>query len=284
MLRRMWQRRTEGSLVCPHCGKLIGVDEPQCPFCGTWQPGLFGWAPALQQIVGSQLDLIRLIMTVCFVLYGLSLLVDPGAIARSAGLFSLLSPSSQALYQLGMTGGLAWQLGWWWTPLTAIYLHGGLFHIAFNVLWIRDLGPEVVDLYGPARAFVLFVFAGAVGFLVSNVASGAPTIGASGSIFGLLAALIVYGRRRGSRRMSSHIWRWAIVLFIFGLLMPAVNNLAHAGGFAGGWIAASAMRFSDERRESPQMLLLALALIVLTAAGFVLSFISWRQATRMLLG
>ncbi len=273
MLRRMLWRRTQGSFVCPHCGKLIAVSEPQCPFCGAWQPGLYGWGPVLKQVLGRQLNLVALIMTVCFVLYGLALLLDPSAIARPGGLFSLLSPSSRALYQLGMTGGLAWQLGWWWTLLTAIYLHGGLLHIAFNVLWIRDLGPVVADLYGPARAFVIFAFAGAVGFLVSNMGSGVPTIGASGSIFGLLAALIVYGRRRGSRLMSSRVWQWAIVLFIFGFLMPAVNNLAHAGGFAGGWIAASAMHFSDEQRESAQIQLLALTLIVLTVVGFVLSFV-----------
>ena len=52
-----------------------------------------------------------------------------------------------------------------------------------------------------------------------------------------------------------------------------MNNWAHAGGFAGGWVAAEAMRFSDERRESPGVQILALALLVLTLAGFVLSFV-----------
>ena len=181
---------------------------------------------------------------------------------------------------LGMTGGVAWQLGWWWTVLTAIYLHGSLLHIFFNVMWIRNLGPAAAEAFGPARMFVLFNVAGATGFFVSNAMSGAPTIGASGSIFGLLAALIVYGRKRGSSLMTRQLWQWAIILGIFGFLMPGINNWAHGGGFAGGWVAASLMGFIDERRESTALLVASLALIAVTLVGVGLSFVN---VTRILL-
>jgi rhomboid protease GluP len=266
-------RQTQGSMICPKCGRLIGVAEEKCPFCGAWRPGLFGYAPALKRLFGQRLDLISIIVTACVALYVVALALQPEAVLHVRGLFSLLSPGTRALYQLGMTGGLAWQQGWWWTLLTAIYLHGGLLHIFFNVMWIRNLGPAVSDVYGPARGFVLFSVAGAVGFLVSNLANGAPSIGASGSIFGLLAALIVYGRRRGSSMLTAQLWQWAILMFAMGFFMSGVNNWAHGGGFAGGWVAAEAMRFSDERRESPGVQILALALLVTTAAGFVLSFV-----------
>ena len=65
---------------------------------------------------------------------------------------------------------------------------------------------------------------------------GAPfTVGASAPIFGLLGALVCYGRRTG----SSHIgvptaWQYAIILFVFGCSCNAVDNHAHAGGFVGG--------------------------------------------------
>jgi rhomboid protease GluP len=172
-----------------------------------------------------------------------------------------------------MTGGLAWHENWWWTLLTAQYLHGGLLHIFFNVLWIRNLGPAVEDAYGPARAFVIFNIAGVLGFLLSNVVAGSPTIGASGAIFGLLAALIVYSRRRGISQMSAQLWQWALILFAFGFFMSGVNNWAHAGGFVGGWIGATIMTPGDEKRETRGVQILALLLIVATAAGFVLSFI-----------
>ena len=265
-------RQTQGSLVCPQCGNLVGINEPTCPFCGAWRPGLYGWAPVLQRVVGNHLDLISLIVATCVTLYVIALLLQPEAITQRGGMLSFLSPDPRALYLLGMTGGLAWQLGWWWTLFTAIYLHGSILHILFNVMWIRNLGPPVSEMFGPGRAFVIFNVAGAFGFLVSNVMDNAPTIGASGSIFGLLAALIVYGRRRGSSMMSQQMWQYAIVLFIFGFLMPGINNWAHGGGFVGGWVAAYLMGFIDEQRESSWMLLLALGFIVVTLVGIGLSF------------
>ncbi len=266
-------RQTQGSMICPQCGKLIGVNEEKCPFCGAWRPGLFGYAPAIQRWFGRRLDLVAFIVTSCVVLYVAALALQPGEIFRLHGFFSILSPGSRALYQLGMTGGLAWRQGWWWTLLTAIYLHGGLLHIFFNLMWIRNLGPAVTEVYGPARAFVVFSIAGAVGFLLSNLASGAPSIGASGSIFGLLAALIVYGRRRGSTTMTAQLWQWAVVMFLMGFALTGVNNWAHAGGFAGGWVSAEAMRFDDEKRESLAVQITALALLAITGVGFVLSFV-----------
>jgi membrane associated rhomboid family serine protease len=259
-------------MICPQCARLIGIGEERCPFCGAWRPGMFGYAPALQRLFGNRLDLVPLIVTGCVILYIVALALQPEAILQVHGLFSLLSPGSRALYQLGMTGGVAWREGWWWTVLTAIYLHGGLLHIFFNVMWIRSLGPQVEEVYGPARAFVIFSVAGAVGFVLSNVVSGSPSIGASGSIFGLLAALIVYGRKRGGSMMTMQLWQWAAVMFAMGFFMGGVNNWAHAGGFAGGWVTAQAMRFS-EKRESRAVQLLALALLVMTALGVVLSFV-----------
>ncbi len=265
-------RKVQGSVVCAQCNQLVGINEETCPFCGAWRPGLFGWAPVLRTVIGVRLDLITLIVGASVTLYALALLLQPEAIVQGGGILSILSPGGRALYQLGMTGGVAWQLGWWWTMLTAIYLHGGILHIFFNMMWIRNLGPAATEVFGPARTFVLFNASGVVGFMASNVMSGVPTIGASGAIFGLLAALIVYGRKRGASMMTQQLWQWAIILGIFGFVMPSVNNWAHGGGFAGGWVAAHLMGFSDERRESTSVLLAALILIVLTIIGFGLSF------------
>jgi len=268
-------------MLCPKCGKLISVNEERCPFCGAWRPGLFGFAPVIQKFVGARLEVIHVISATCVVLYALALILQPDAIFQWHGIFAFLSPGTRALYQLGMTGGLAWREGWWWTVLTAIYLHGGLLHIFFNLMWIRNLGPAVTDAFGPGRAFVIFSVSGAVGFLVSNIATGAPTVGASGSIFGLLAALIVYGRRTGASMLTAQLYQWAVVMFVFGFVMSSVNNWAHAGGFAGGWVVAEAMGFSDHRREGLGVQILALALLAATLIGFVLSLL---RVTSALMG
>ena len=265
-------RQTHGSIVCAQCDNLVGIDVGRCPFCGAWRPGLFGWAPVLRHVVGARLDLITLILGTCITLYAIALLLEPEAIFQGRGFLSLLSPGSRALYQLGMTGGVAWRLDWWWTLLTAIYLHGGLLHIFFNIMWIRNLGPPAVEAFGPARTFVLFNMSGAMGFLLSNEISGTPTIGASGAIFGLLAALIVYGRKRGGSMMTQQLWQWAVILGVLGFLMPGVNNWAHGGGFAGGWLGANLVGFIDEQRESTALLLVSLAIIVTIVLGVGMSF------------
>jgi membrane associated rhomboid family serine protease len=266
-------RQTQGSMICPRCGKLISVSEQKCPFCGAWNPSLYGYAPGLQKWIGRRLDLVGVIVGACIILYVTALVLQPEAILHPAGFLDILAPGSRALYQLGMTGGLAWDQRWWWTLLTAIYLHGSLLHIFFNVMWIRNLGPAVVEYWGPARSFIIFNVAGVVGFLVSNFITGHPSIGASGAIFGYLAALIVYGRRVGHSALTAQVWQWAIIIFVMGFVMSSVNNWAHAGGFAGGWIASSAMRPLAERREGRAAMVLALLLALLTVAGVVLSFV-----------
>ncbi len=267
-------RQAQGSIVCTQCNNLVGINEERCPFCGAWRPGLFGWAPALWSVVGSRFDLIALILGACVTLYAAGLLLQPDALFQGRGFLSLLSPGRRALYQLGMTGGYAWELDWWWTLLTAIYLHGGLLHIFFNMYWIRILGPSATEVFGPARTFVLFNVSGAVGFLVSNMMSGVETVGASGAIFGLMAALIVYGRKRGSSMMTQQLWGYVIMIGIFGFVMPGVNNWAHGGGFAGGWVAAQLMGLSDDQRESTGVIITALLLIAVTVVGIGLSFVN----------
>lgn len=271
-------RQVQGSVVCPQCGRLVGVNEEKCPFCGAWRPGLFGWATVLRRALGGRLDLFTLVGGACATLYALALLmsVAGGEDIIGGGLFSILSPGSIALYQLGMTGGFAWAQGWWLTLLTAMYLHGSLLHIGFNVYWIRNLGPGVTEVYGPGRAFLIFNIAGAGGFLASNLMTGAPTIGASGGIFGLLAALIVYGRRRGSSAMTRQLWGYAIMFAVFGFIMPGINNWAHGGGFAAGWSAAQLMSLDDDRQDSNWVMLTSLALIVLTLVGVGVSFFGVR--------
>lgn len=267
-------RRTTGSVVCPRCGRLVGVSEKSCPNCGAWQPGLFGYGPALQRAFGGTFDLANVITAYCVVLYLLSLALDPGAILRMRSLFDLLSPSGAALFRLGMTGGLSWAAGQWWTLATATFLHGSILHILFNMLIMRQFLPNVVDIWGVPRAFLVFMAGGIGGFLLSNVVTGNPTIGASGAIFGLLGALISYGRRTHQAHITQQLWISAVFMFLMGFTMGSVNNWAHAGGFAAGFGAAELLP-TTSRREGMGVLLLTGLLALVSVAGVVLSFIGF---------
>ena len=273
--------QTHGSMICPNCGKLISVSEERCPFCGACRPGLYGYTPVIQRWFG-RFDFVAVITVVCVAVYLVSLLLEPSAILGSGGsLFGILSPGGRALLQIGMTSGPVLRAGFWWTLLTAIYLHGGLLHIFFNMMVFRQVGPGVASVYGPARSFVIWSIAGAIGFLISDLTTGSSSVGASGSVFGMFAALIVYGRRVGHSMLTRQIWQWVILNFVIGFFLSNVNVVAHAGGFIGGWGAAELMRLDHERRESLAVQALAVALLLATMAGFVLSFV---KVTQMLKG
>ena len=263
------------STICPRCERLVGPGEKKCPNCGSWMPSAIGLTPNAMRWL-RQLDLMRGILGVCIALFVLSLLLDLGAIFRIRSLFDLLAPSSPSLFKLGMTAGPLMTGGAWWTVFTAIFLHGSALHIVFNMLFLTRYMPAIVDLFGPVRAWVIFMVSGALGFVLSNVATGSPTIGASGSLFGMFAALIVYGRRSGQMAMTQQLWMSAIMMFAFGFFMPGINNWAHAGGFAGGFVAAEAMGFAG-RREHPGLLVLAGAFVLVTLAGIALSFLTFSR-------
>ena len=188
-------RKTSGSIVCPSCGRLTNADARECLVCGRRNPGMWGFAGPLRALFRRR-SFVDVVTVACIALYVLTLVLDPAAVLRSRGPLSVFSPSGQALLDAGATGALPWQLGRWWTVLTAIYLHGGPLHILFNVLWIRQLGPAVEELYGPSRLVVIFTVAGVLGFVASNMLGYGLTIGASGSIFGLLGAMVAFGQKR----------------------------------------------------------------------------------------
>ena len=188
---------------------------------------------------------------------------------------SLLSPSMKSSWLLGMTGyHWAFVEGRWWTLITAIYLHGGLLHIFFNMMWVRQLGPVVEELFGPYRLFVIFTVAGVVGFIASTMMGSSLTLGASGSIFGLLAAAIVYGRRVGSDMFTRQYLQWAGMVFIFGLIMPGIDNWAHGGGFVGGYATAWLFSRTPNDREGLSAYVLAGVCAVITVLAFVLQLFS----------
>jgi rhomboid protease GluP len=235
---------------------------------------LWGFGPSLSRVFG-RLDPVSIVPIVCIVLYLIALALDPRAIfSGGASFFGLLSPSSKSLFLLGSTAPHDLQMGRYCTLITAIYLHGGLLHIAFNVLWIKSLGPEVQRAFGPGRFFVIWTAAGVLGFVLSDLVPGPPSVGASGSIFVLMAALIVYGRAVGASTMTRQIIQWAVILGAMGFLMRGVDNFAHIGGFLGGWIMATIYRPQIGRAEGRGTTLTALVLIAITGISFVWSIVS----------
>jgi rhomboid protease GluP len=235
------------SVLCPSCGTLVGVNDAQCLNCGRRNPGMWGLASLLRN-VGDDMGFTMLILWACGALYLACLVVDPEGI-RNQGLLSFLSPSGESLLRFGASG--AWPvfgLGRWWTFLSAGWLHGSVLHILFNMMWIRNLAPPTAQLYGPGRTVIVYTVAGVCGFAASTLAAFVPfppilagagvTVGASAPLFGLLGALLHYGRRTGSSHIGQQAKSLAFTMLLFGFVMPGVDNWAHLGGLGGGYLAA----------------------------------------------
>ncbi len=276
MIRQKW-----GSVVCPSCGNLVGVQDERCFTCGRWNPGLWGFAPLLSRL-GRDLGFTQFVMGSCIILYMLTLVTDPQGI-RPSGLLSFLSPSSESLFIFGASGVVpVFRFGRWWTVLTAGWLHAGVLHLFFNMMWVRQLAPATAETYGASRMIIIYTVAGITGFMASTLAGmvfflpsflrGASfTVGASAPIFGLLGALIYYGRRGGSSIIGEQAKSWAMVLFIFGFIMPGVDNWAHLGGLAGGYVSA---KFLDPLRpERLDHLIAALVCLAVTGIAVVFSIV-----------
>jgi rhomboid protease GluP len=246
----MLRRQRTGSVVCA-CGRLVGVQDERCLNCGRWNPGLWGFAPALRRF-GNDFGFIELVTTACVLLYAATLAVSTlmGGGIETRGLFSFLSPSLEALLMFGAAGAVpVIYEGRWWTLLSAGWLHGGLLHILFNMMAIRQLAPPCADLYGPARTVIIYVLSSVTAFLLSSlmgywfgriplIGGAFFTLGASGSLCGLVGALLYYGERGGSRFIRSQIGGYALGLLMMGFLLPGIDNMAHIGGFAGGYLIA----------------------------------------------
>jgi rhomboid protease GluP len=174
---------------------------------------------------------------------------------------------------LGATGAIPIErFGRFWTVVSAMYLHGGLLHILFNMIAFTQLAPRVIREYGAYRTLAIYTLGGAAGFVISYRAGVAFTIGASGAVCALIGALLYYGKSRGGiygQALYRHVGGWAVGILIFGLLMPGINNWAHGGGFVAGIAVAYLLGYLERRPESRGDRLLGAASGVATVAVLV---------------
>ena len=277
-------RQKTGSVVCASCGSLVGVNDATCYTCGRRNPGLWGFGPVLRRF-GNDFGFTTVIVYGCVVLFALELVLTvlTGGNLFGGSVFSMLGPNGFASEALGVSGAYPVFLEHrWWTVLSAGWLHAGALHILFNMMGVRQLGPAVEDLYGGARMVIIYTLSCVTGFLLSSVmaryagwvpflSGGGYTLGASAPIFGLLGALVYYGRRGGSSLVHAQAMSYVVSMAVFGLIMPGIDNAAHLGGFAGGYLAG--MWLDPLKRERMDHFVGAAICLVATAASILASLL-----------
>jgi len=188
-------------------------------------------------------------LTLCCLMYGLSLVLTmriAGANPGGGGLFGLGGIAGEVVDKLGASRPMSAipLLGWQpWRLITAIFLHGSLIHIGFNMWILMDIGPVVEELYGSARYCFIFVLTGAFGYVVSSFFGGF-SVGASGSLLGLIGVLLAITSRRsgiGMQMLRKQLIYWLIYIAVLGLILRGTDNFAHAGGFVSGFLLGKIM-------------------------------------------
>jgi rhomboid protease GluP len=216
--------------------------------------------------------LVKSIITVNVLYFAISLLLS----TSRGGISGFLSPGQSSLLILGATGTYPMDhFGRFWTLLSANYLHGGILHIIFNLMALKQIAPWASNEFGSSRMFTIYTLGGVIGYVVSYLAGVPFTIGASAAVCSLIGALLYYGKSRGGAYGGSvyrEVSGWVISLFIFGLIFPGINNWAHGGGLLGGIIVGALLGYNERRRENhfDQALALVCGLATVGVLGWAL--------------
>jgi len=129
--------------------------------------------------------------------------------------------------------------GEYWRLFTSMFLHIGFLHLAFNLYALWALGPIAEELLGRIRYITVYILSGILGSVASFLFTDAISAGASGAIFGILGALVVYSRRKPFLWKSGFGKSLAVVILInlsLGFFQTGIDVYAHMGGLVSGML------------------------------------------------
>lgn len=164
------------------------------------------------------------------------------ATGRSTPWFALFGARSTDV--LTLFGGRDRELvadGEWWRLIACGFLHGDLTHLFFNALAFWGLGRLGEAVFGPVRLVWLFLVCVLGGAILSQMGASPLSVGASGGVFGMMGALVVFGFRRrktmapGLREVfTRQMWPWIVLNLVIGAVLPFIDQRGHIGGLLTG--------------------------------------------------
>lgn len=252
-----------------------------------WQWRIMKWERQLRELkrgnAAGNWSLSRILIAINLLLYGV--MVARG-LASGLGPSTLLTPGG---YLLIDSGAQYWPLvlaeGEWWRCITYAFAHGGLIHLAFNMMVLYQVGPMVEEEIGTVRFFILYVLtaltatAAGFGWQILYIKQWVTVVGASGSLFGLIGFAISYYHRVGGTMAHTYrnfMLRWAAIAFVFGLLVGA-DNAGHLGGAVGGALFGLILPIGIRGRQilRPVFNTLGIVCLVATVASLLLMIKGW---------
>ena len=266
------------SRVCPFCQGLNGASESHCYRCKRPLPGPLatGALGLVRDILGVEAPMTRVVIVMELVVFALCMAVDRKVpLWFGDGFRGSTSIRFGALFGPVLTPALAAQTGLGvdaepWRFLSACFVHGSLLHVGMNMLMFASLGAQLEREFGWARATILFLLSGILGFVATYLwrEGYAFSVGASGGVFGQVGAFIgvLYARR-------DPLWKKALVRMLIyavllGLAFP-VDNAAHLGGFFVGILLGFGLHVELRRFRLHRTMAALAALMVMASVGSV---------------
>lgn len=174
------------------------------------------------------------------------------------GSATLMRAPADLLLAWGGNAASEVQEGQWWRLLSAMFLHGGLIHVAMNMVGLHGAGVMVERIYGHGQFALIYFAAGLSGSALSLhfAAQHAVSVGASGAVFGVFGALLVavFVHRDKlpqafGRETLAGIGLFVVYSLAQGLGKQGIDNAAHVGGLIGGAVIAAVLpvRLDPER-------------------------------------
>jgi membrane associated rhomboid family serine protease len=197
-------------------------------------------------------------------LVALNVLVYLVTVAQGAG---INEPGGKVFNDGALIGAAIYQNGDWYRLVSAMFLHAGLLHIAFNMLALYWIGTVVEQALGTWRFLLVYFVSGLAGsagalLLTSPVQ---PTVGASGAIFGILGALLVL-----EYVATGTFAGQALTLILLNLVLTfAFRSTISVGGHLGGLVGGILATFALVHFRHAQPRLLGPALVVLVGVASV---------------
>ncbi len=160
----------------------------------------------------------------------------------------------------------------YWRLFTAGFLHDGILHILFNMVFLYIMGRMLEPAIGRlnfAVVYVVSLLAGSFGALL--FVPDSPSIGASGACFGVLGALIVIAYHRGISIWQSGLGLTLVINIVFSLSVPGISIGAHLGGVVGGAICGWLIVALAERRRMPVAALAGCGVVAVVSVAAALA-------------
>ncbi len=232
----------ETGVSCSNCGR------PICPDCMTTTPvGMRCPECAKQRTKVVRVRELAKVPRVTYALIAINVLV----FLTEQGQFTLFG---SGIYGKVINEGvlaretIAAGHSEYWRLVTSAFLHENFLHIGFNMYLLYVLGLMLEPAIGSVRFAVIYFTALLAGSFGVVFATAAPSLGASGAIFGLMGAAVVELRARGISVQQSGIGGLIVINLIISFTIPNISVGAHIGGLIGGFLAGLAIRTADNRK------------------------------------